>query len=104
MGVRKLTALEHLTAAARAAREYAKGLVAQMAEAAAKDIAAVRAVAEAAKTAAQTAQAAADAAKVEATQSAAGRMSAADKKKLDGIAAGRTPTACPRPLQRCAAA
>lgn len=87
MGVRKLTALEHLTAAARAAREYAKGLVAQMAEAAAKDIAAVRAVAEAAKTAAQTAQAAADAAKVEATQSAAGRMSAADKKKLDGIAA-----------------
>ena len=63
MGVRKLTALEHLTAAARAAREYAKGLVAQMAEAAAKDIAAVRAVAEAAKTAAQTAQAAADAAK-----------------------------------------
>ncbi len=82
MGVRKLTALEHLTAAARAAREYARGLVAQMAEAAAKDIAAVRAVAEAAKTAAQTAQAAADAAK----QKAASADKLATARAINGTA------------------
>lgn len=52
----KLTALEHLTATARAAMEYARTLVADLAEAANRDIAAARTAASEAKTAADAAK------------------------------------------------
>lgn len=137
----KLTKLEHLTATMRAARAFIQGLVAQVAQAAADDIAAAQSVADTAHTTAQNAKSTADAAKnaadsakaaavvmkgatssaagaagltpapaagaqgkylrgdgtwqtppnttyAAATQSSNGLLSAADKKKLDGVTAG----------------